>query len=84
MVDDPFMQSQYPMQLDIIENGNTIIYGVTGSGCTELLSAAVYDLCRNHPANEINIYCLDFATETLQMFQNMPQVGEVIVPGHEE
>ncbi len=84
MVDDPFMQSQYPMQLDLIENGNTIIYGVTGSGCTELLSAAVYDLCRNHPANEINIYCLDFATETLQMFQNMPQVGDVIVPGDEE
>lgn len=84
LVDNPFAQTQYPMQIDMTQGGNVIVYGITGSGKSRFIQAAVYSLCMHHTANEINIYCLDFASEAARMFLNMPQVGDVAVSGEDE
>ncbi|QUC66382.1 type VII secretion protein EssC [Aristaeella hokkaidonensis] len=84
LVDDPRNQNQYPLQLNFHDDGNAIIYGFAGAGKHELIDAAVYSLCKHHTADEVNIYCLDFATESSRKFAYMPQVGDVIVSGEDE
>lgn len=84
IVDDPKHQSQYPLQLDFVGKGNAIVYGFAGAGKQEVINAVIYSLCMHHTADEVNIYCLDFASETCRMFDAMPHVGDVIVAGEDE
>ena len=84
IVDNPKSQRQYPLQLDFVGKGNTIVYGFVGAGKQTVLNAIIYSLCKHHTADEVNIYCLDFASETCKMFDSMPQMGDVIVAGEDE
>lgn len=84
MVDDPQHQEQYPMQLSLTENGNIIVYGFAGAGKQEVVNAVIYSLCMHHTSEELNIYCLDFASEACRMFAAMPPVGDVVVAGEDE
>lgn len=84
IVDDPKHQRQYPLQLDFVNKGNAIVYGFTGAGKQEVINAVIYSLCMHHTADELNIYCLDFASETCRMFDAMPHVGDVVVAGEDE
>ncbi len=84
LADDPAMQSQYPLQLDMTEHGNVILYGSANSGKEEFLRAVMYSLCTRHTPEEVNVYCLDFADETSRMFLPMPHVGDVMVAGDDE
>ncbi len=56
-----------------------MIYGNPGSGKENLLTTLIYSICMNHSPEEVNFYILDFGAETLKIFQNYPQVGEVIL-----
>ena len=82
--DDPASQKQGLLTLPITEDGNTIIYGAAGSGKSLLLSTLVYSLIIEHDADELNLYMLDFADETLSAFSRAPQVGEVMLSGDSE
>lgn len=84
LVDDPKHQDQYPLQMNFTEKGNAIVYGFAGSGKQEIINAVLYSLCKHHTANELQIYCLDFASEACKMFASMPQIGDVIVSGEDE
>lgn len=79
VIDDPESQSQYPLEIPISQNGNTIIYGSTGSGKTTFLTTMIYSLLTDKSADELNLYILDFASETLREFSNAPHVGDVIL-----
>ena len=82
--DDPSNQKQGPLTLPISQGGNTIIYGSTGSGKELMLSSIIYSTIINHLADEINFYLLDFGAETLTMFRDAPQVGEVLLSDDDE
>ena len=84
VIDDPKHQDQYPLRLNFNEEGNAIVYGFAGAGKHEIINAVIYSLCKHHTAEEINIYCLDFGSETARMFAAMPQVGDIIVSGDDE
>lgn len=77
--DDPVRQQQCILRLPLTEEGNTIVYGVAGSGKTTFLNTMVYSLMQEHTPDEINIYLLDFASETLKAFAKAPHVGDVIL-----
>lgn len=77
--DAPRIQQQGILALDLVTNGNLLIYGVAGSGKENLISSMVYYLCTNYTPNDINIYIGDFGAETLKSFQKMPHVGDVFV-----
>jgi DNA segregation ATPase FtsK/SpoIIIE, S-DNA-T family len=77
--DDPARQQQCLLRLPLTEEGNTIIYGVAGSGKTTFINTMVYSLMHEHTPDEVNIYLLDFASETLRAFAKAPHVGDVIL-----
>lgn len=77
--DDPWNQRQCAMTLPISEEGNAIIYGSAGSGKTTFLNAMLYSLITQHTPDEVNIYILDFAAETLRAFEKAPHVGDVVL-----
>ncbi len=82
--DDPDNQRQGILTLPLSKNGNTLIFGSTGSGKELMLSSIVYSTITTHLENEVNFYIMDFGAETLNMFRDAPQVGEVLLADEEE
>ena len=82
--DDPVRQRQCDLRVPITEEGNIIVYGSAGSGKTTFLSTLIYSLITEHTPDEVNLYLLDFASETLRSFAKAPHVGDVILSFEEE
>lgn len=82
--DDPFNQSQQVLTLPLSKEGNCLVYGATGNGKTTFLTTLCYSLLKNHSAEELNLYIMDFGSETLKVFEKAPQVGDVITAAEEE
>lgn len=77
--DDPAHQQQCILRLPISKEGNVVVYGVAGSGKTSFPNAMIYSLIHEHTPDEVNLYILDFASETLRAFARAPHVGDVIL-----
>lgn len=77
--DDPMTQSQNVLTLPLTEQGNAVIYGMAGSGKTTFVTTMLYSLLKNHSPEELNMYILDFASETLTAFSKAPHVGDVVL-----
>lgn len=75
--DDPDNQRQGPVVLDFNQGENYIVYGNAQSGKETLISTLVYDLIVNHDSQELQLYMFDFGSETLKIFKDAPQVGDV-------
>lgn len=82
--DDPNNQMQGLLTVNLTEDGNTSIYGSSGSGKELLLSSMIYSLITNHSPEEISIYIIDFGSGVLGNFKNAPQVGDFILPSEED
>ena len=82
--DAPEKQEQGLLKFDLLEQGNTIIYGNDGSEREGLLNSIIFSSCLLHKAEELNIYMIDYGSETLRMFNNFPQVGGMVFMGEEE
>jgi len=77
--DDPVWQQQCILRVPISKEGNLIIYGTAGSGKDLFINTLLYSLITNHTPEEVNIYLLDFASETLRAFDKAPHVGDVML-----
>lgn len=77
--DDPAHQRRGLLRLPLSEAGNTVVYGMAGSGKTSFLNAMIYSLLTEHTPEEVNLYLLDFSSETLRAFAKAPHVGEVLL-----
>jgi S-DNA-T family DNA segregation ATPase FtsK/SpoIIIE len=82
--DDPDSQRQGPVEINFTNGGNLIVYGNAHSGKETLLSSLVYDIIGTHTASEVNVYIMDFGTESLKVFKNAPQVGDVVFASDDE
>ncbi len=76
--DDPSNQRQGPVNINLLKDGNTIIYGNAESGKETLLSTIVYDAITTYSTDEVWLYLLDFGSEALKIYKKEPHVGEVI------
>ncbi len=76
--DDPAKQRQCLMRLPLSKEGNAVIYGSAGAGKTSFLTTLTYSLISEYTPDEVNIYMLDFASETLRAFVKAPHVGDVM------
>ena len=82
--DDPERQQQCLLRLPLSQEGNVVVYGAAGSGKTTFLNTMVFSLMQEHTPEEVNIYLLDFASETLRAFAKAPHVGDVILSHESE
>lgn len=83
-LDDPNNQRQDLLTINLTLDGNTSIYGSSGSGKELLLSSMIYSLITNHSPEEISIYILDFGAGVLGTFKKAPQVGDFILSSEED
>lgn len=82
--DDPNNQHQGLVTMPISSDGNSLIYGSSGSGKELLLTTIIYSLITNHTPQEVNLYIIDFGAGTLRMFSKAPHVGDVMLSTEEE
>ena len=82
--DDPFNQRQGLLTVPLSREGNCLIYGSAGNGKATFLTTLCYSLIKNHTAEELNMYILDFGSETLKVFETAPQVGGFMTSADEE
>ncbi len=81
--DNPAEQLQGILNLSI-SDGNTLIYGNTGSGKENLLTTIIWSSCVEHTPDEVNLYIIDCGAETLKMFYKFPHVGDIATIDDEE
>lgn len=77
--DDPFNQAQGLLTLSFSEGGNALVYGAAGGGKNTLLNTLLVDLLRRYSAEQLNVYIVDLGEETLRVFADAPQVGDVLL-----
>jgi len=77
--DDPAHQSQGVLRVPITNGGNVIVYGSAGNGKEMFIEAMCYSLMNEHSPEEVNIYILDFGSETLTSFSESPYIGDVVL-----
>lgn len=77
MLDDPANQDQRPLRLELTRKGNAVVYGSAGSGTDTFLSIAVYSLITDYAVEELNVYIMDFGSESLGVFSTAPHVGGI-------
>ncbi len=78
-LDDPAHQSQGILRVPISEEGNVIVYGSAGNGKAMFVEAMIFSLMREHTPDEVNIYIMDFGSETFTAFAESPFVGDVML-----
>lgn len=76
--DDPNNQRQNRLNLNLTDNGNTIIYGAAGSGKENLLTTIIWSIATEHTPQEVSIYIMDFGSEMLRMFHKFPHIGDIM------
>ena len=75
--DSPENQLQGILNLNLSENGNTLIYGAPGSGKENLLSTIIWSTAVEHVPQEVSMYIVDFGSGLLKMFSKLPHVGDI-------
>jgi S-DNA-T family DNA segregation ATPase FtsK/SpoIIIE len=82
--DAPERQEQGLLTYSLNRDGNTIIYGNDEIEKEMMLNTIIYSICKNHTAQEVNIYAVDYGSEQLRMFHEFPQVGGITYVGDDE
>lgn len=82
--DDPFNQRQDVLTIPLSTEGNCLVFGATGNGKTTFITTLCYSLIKNHTPKEVNLYLLDYGSETLKAFASAPHVGGVVTATEDE
>ncbi len=75
MIDNPKMQSQYPMKLDFLNSGHVAVYGAPSTGKTTFIHTVIMSSVLTYKPDELNIYAFDFGGGSLNLFKDFPHVG---------
>lgn len=76
--DAPAQQYQNLLTVSFNENGNTLIYGLTGTYREMLLSSMIYSVSIGYSSDMVNMYIVDYGSESLRMLNGFPQIGDIV------
>lgn len=82
--DAPEIQEQGILEMNLLKDGNTIIYGTDSLEKEMLLKSILYSTLTNYKTEELNYYVIDYGSETLKVFNNFNQFGGIVIPGEDE
>ncbi len=77
--DIPNRQKQELLMLPFYKDGNVLVYGTGGSGKENFITTMIYSSITSYSPLEVIHYILDFGTQALKVFEEIPHVGDVIV-----
>lgn len=78
--DAPEKQEQKILSVSPLDEGNIVIYGAAGSGKVSFINSMICSFAKKYSPEEVNMYIIDFGTETLIQMKNIPHIGEIILP----
>lgn len=79
MLDQPELQAQEPLTLNLTKDGHIGVFSSPGYGKSTFLQTLVMDLTRQHNPEHLHIYLLDFGTNGLLPLKGLPHVADTIV-----
>ena len=82
--DAPEQQTQGLVTYDLINDGNTIIMGNDGSEREMALNALIYSTTRCYSPEDIVYYIIDYGSEQLYQFKDLPHIGGIVTSGSED
>lgn len=84
IVDQPELQSQSPLVLDLNKDGHVAIFSSPGYGKSTFLQSLVMGLVRKHNPEHLHVYLLDFGTNGLLPLKDIPHVADTILIDEKE
>ena len=84
MIDNPYEQSQYPLEIDLSGDGHCFVWGAPGTGKTTFLQTAIMAAAKCYEPTILNIYAMDFGSWSLNLFSQLPHVGGVANDNEED
>ena len=82
--DAPEKQEQGLLIYEPKVQGNTAVFGNDPIEKEKILNTIIYSICKNYTSDEVNIYAIDYGSETLSMFNSFPQIGGIVFIGEDE
>ena len=82
--DAPEIQKQGVLNLNMKEMDNILVYGNDGEEKEKFLNALLYSFVNQYSPEDINIYAVDYGSESLRMFSQFPQIGGFVFSGEDE
>ncbi len=82
--DAPEEQMQGLVTYNLLKDGNTIIMGNDGSEREKALNALIYSTSRCYSPEEVVYYIIDYGSEQLYQFKDLPHIGGIVTSGSED
>ena len=82
-VDDPEVQDQYALTLDMQSFHNMLLCGQSGSGKSTFIRTMLFTLLKRYTPEELNYYILDLSSGALNAFRTLPHCGAYITEENE-
>ncbi|MGY0691178.1 type VII secretion protein EssC [Virgibacillus sp. FSP13] len=79
LLDQPELQAQKPLTLDLTKDGHIAVFSSPGYGKSTFLQTLVMDLLKQHNPEHLHAYLLDFGTNGLLPLKNLPHVADTIL-----
>ncbi len=85
LLDNPAsMRDKQPDFVVDLTRGHVVIFGAGGWGKTYFLRTLITNLAATHSPADVHFYLLDFGNLGLEVFQEMPHVGDIIHAAEDE
>ncbi|WP_172372769.1 type VII secretion protein EssC [Sporosarcina jiandibaonis] len=79
LLDQPELQAQNPLMLDLTKDGHMAVFSSPGYGKSTFLQTVVMDLAKQHNPAQLHVYLLDFGTNGLLPLKNLPHIADTIM-----
>ncbi|MBF2450227.1 type VII secretion protein EssC [Listeria welshimeri] len=84
LLDQPELQAQEPLTLDLTKDGHVAVFSSPGFGKSTFLQSLVMDLARQHNPEQLHVYLLDFGTNGLLPLAKLPHTVDLLSIDNEE
>ncbi|SNZ14040.1 DNA segregation ATPase FtsK/SpoIIIE, S-DNA-T family [Terribacillus aidingensis] len=79
LLDQPELQQQAPLTLNLSKDGHIAVFSSPGYGKSTFLQTVVMDLVKQHNPEHLHVYLLDFGTNGLLPLKNLPHVADTFL-----
>ncbi|MDM5436398.1 type VII secretion protein EssC [Bacillus hominis] len=78
LLDQPELQAQTPLTLDISKDGHVAVFSSPGYGKSTFLQTVIMDVARQHSPEHLHVYLIDLGTNGLLPLKGLPHVADTI------